>query len=91
MEVAGTLGEALRLTRPALDWVVLDLMLPDGDGVTLLKKIRSEKLAIRVAVTTGSADMTRLRTVADLAPEMFLTKPIDLPQLLEGLAEGHSR
>ena len=84
--VASTLAEALGLLRSPLDWVVLDLMLPDGDGLALLRKIRSERLSIRVAVTTGSMDVSQLDAVVALGPELFLSKPIDLPELLRGLA-----
>ncbi len=85
--VAGTLAEALvQIRQPPPDWVVLDLMLPDGDGLALLRKIRSDRLDVRVAVTTGSADGSQLDAVLELGPELFLTKPIDLLDLLNGLS-----
>ena len=74
MTVAG--GLALLEARP--DCVILDLMLPDGDGAAILRKVRSDHLPIRVVVTTGLSDPTRLRAVADLKPDAVLQKPIDL-------------
>src|SRR3954463_12963670 len=47
MTVAG--GLALLDTNP--QGVILDLMLPDGEGETILRKIRSDHRPIRVAVT----------------------------------------
>lgn len=90
VEVAGTLAEALGLVgrAPPPDWLVLDLMLPDGDGVSLLRKIRADGLTVRVAVTTGSADRSRLDAVAALRPDLFLSKPIDLGELLGAMAGG---
>ena len=88
VQVAETLAEAFRHLENLPEWLVLDLMLPDGDGTSLLKKVRDEKLNVRVAVTTGSIDATRLRKVSELRPDLFLTKPIDLDALFEGLRKG---
>jgi DNA-binding response OmpR family regulator len=68
-----------------LDCVILDLRLPDGEGETILRKIRVEQLAVRVAVTTAEGDPERLRRVAELRPDLLLRKPIDLPQLMRWL------
>jgi DNA-binding response OmpR family regulator len=91
--VARTLAEALaRLDASTPDWVVLDLMLPDGDGTALLQRVRREGIRTRVAVTTGSIDAHRLHTVAQLGPDLFLTKPIriaDLFKVLNGWRDGH--
>ncbi|WP_422925944.1 response regulator [Singulisphaera sp. PoT] len=83
---ASSLAEALPLlsTIPSPDYLILDLMLPDGDGMTLLERVRGESLATRVAVTTGSNDQHRLDAVARLRPEVFLRKPISLQELLKG-------
>ena len=88
VQVAETLAEALRHLESLPEWLILDLMLPDGDGTSLLNKVRDEKLNVRVAVTTGSIDATRLRKVSELRPDLFLTKPIDIDALFEGLRKG---
>lgn len=88
VHVASTLAEALPYVENRPEWVLLDLMLPDGDGMLLLKKVRDEKLSVRVAVTTGSSDAARLRKVNELRPDLFLIKPIDLDELFEGLRQG---
>lgn len=80
-----TVAEALLLLDQNPDCVVLDLMLPDGDGTVVLATIRSENRPIRVVVTTGSNDLRRLNRVQKLKPEAFLTKPINLKELIEGL------
>jgi two-component system KDP operon response regulator KdpE len=82
---ATTIADALAYVEQRPNCVVLDLMLPDGDGTVILAKIRAENLPIRVAVTTGSNDSIRLNKVLNLKPDVLLTKPVDLRQLLEGM------
>jgi DNA-binding response OmpR family regulator len=79
---AGTLAEAEPLLQTNPAWMILDLMLPDGDGATLLRAIRAGGLEIRVAVTTGASDPDRLRAVADLHPTALFRKPVNLGELL---------
>ncbi len=63
--------------------VILDLMLPDGDGSHVLEEIRRRHLPCRVLVTTASTDPERLDALGRLKPDIVLQKPIDLPRLLE--------
>jgi DNA-binding NarL/FixJ family response regulator len=60
-------------------------MLPDGDGMLLLQHIRSQRLPIKVLVTTAVSDPSRMQLVQSLLPEKMLRKPIDLAELLRGL------
>src|SRR5947209_6591904 len=76
--VAGTVAEGLALLDPPPHCVILDLILPDGDGEAILRQVRSSRLGTRVAVCSGTADPSRLATVRALAPEALLCKPIDL-------------
>src|SRR5688500_11094846 len=43
---------ALPAARP--DWVLLDLMLPDGSGVEVIRRVRADRLPSRVCLVTGS-------------------------------------
>ena len=67
-------------------WVVLDLMLPDGDGVAVLQEIREKKLPVKVAVVTGSSDPERLDPVMKLKPDAFLQKPVTADVLFNVIA-----
>lgn len=84
---AEDLQTAMRLIEELPDWILLDLMLPDGDGAELLGLVRERGLPIRVMVTTGSADRHRLDLVLGLGPDYLFQKPIDLEQLLRRLEE----
>ena len=74
-------GMAMLAREPA--YIVLDLMLPDGDGIALLQHIRDHALPVRVLVTTAVSDPTRLGEVRRLTPDVLMQKPIDLHDLLK--------
>jgi DNA-binding response OmpR family regulator len=64
------------------DWVVLDLMLPDGDGEAVLEAIRAGGVGVRVVVATGVYDERRIAALARLSPDAVYHKPIDVKRLL---------
>lgn len=65
--------------------LVLDLMLPDGDGVELLRRIRAQSLPIHVAVITGIGDQDALDQVKQLKPDILFRKPINVHAFLQWL------
>jgi len=78
---------AMRL-RPSL--IILDLMLPGGGGLSVLRKIRRSYLtqSIPVIVLTGMQDDDHKKQVIEF--EGYLQKPYDPAELLasiEGLIE----
>ncbi len=83
--VAANIAQALRELATAPDAVVLDLMLPDGDGVAVLQHIRKNGIKTRVAITTGVTDPGRLGDLGTLSPDRVLRKPIDLDALLRAI------
>ena len=88
VEVAETLAEAMRAITaggPPHDLVVLDLMLPDGDGAAVLQSLRAAGAATTVVVTTGVMDAQWLDRVRALGPSALLQKPIRLQELMRFL------
>ena len=79
--VAETLAEGLRLLEPAPDYLILDLLLPDGEGDAILRKVRELGLETRVAVTTTIDDDWELDLVRSLCPELVLQKPMGVGDL----------
>ncbi|HEX9487414.1 MAG TPA: response regulator [Gemmatimonadales bacterium] len=61
--------------------LVLDLRLPDTDGITLLQEIRRSQPALPVIVTTSYVSMEPLINVLDLGHSGYLVKPFDLEDL----------
>jgi DNA-binding NtrC family response regulator len=81
---AAGLGEARRvLASEAIDCVLLDIRLRDGDGLELLRELRGgahRDVPVIVATAYGDSERT-IRAMRDGAFD-YLTKPFDLPALL---------
>ena len=86
--VATGVAQALRLLASSPDYVLLDLMLPDGDGMGVLEAVRARGLKCRVIVLTGVGDPDHLARVHLLRPEALLAKPVDFVQILEKLSSA---
>src|SRR5687767_3972647 len=78
---AGTIAQAMAALAQGPDWVLLDLMLPDGCGTQVLREARSEGKADRVCVVTGCAP-PKVQEAQDLGAGCVLTKPLDVGRLL---------
>ena len=82
---ARSLEQGLDLLHTNPSAIVVDLMLPDGDGIEILARVREAELPIRVVITTSLGDPDRLAAVHRLKPESILRKPIDLGELLRAI------
>ena len=84
--VAGTVAAGVAGLAWHPEYLVLDLNLPDGNGLTVLRQARAAGLATRIAITTGSNDTAELAEAEGLHPDALLHKPIDFQELLTVLA-----
>jgi two-component system KDP operon response regulator KdpE len=85
VETAQTIRDAVRiLAARAPDGLVLDLVLPDGDGVEVCKEVRrSSKLPILIISAVGD-ERERLRAL-DAGADDYLPKPFFGEELLARL------
>jgi DNA-binding response OmpR family regulator len=82
---AGTLHDGLNQVQRAR-FVLLDLMLPDGNGMDVLQRIRDRGLGARVAVITAESGAAQ-REASRLGAALVLEKPINLNDLLRWLKQ----
>lgn len=67
------------------DAIILDLMLPKKDGLTLLKEWRSSGLTVHVLVLTAKDTTTDKVKGLDIGADDYLTKPFQLEELFARL------
>jgi len=84
-------AEALaRVATSRLDAVVLDLGLPDIDGVQVIERIR-ESSAVPVVVLSARRDQSDKVTALDAGADDYLTKPFGIEELLARLRAAQRR
>ena len=64
------------------DLIILDIMLPKCDGVTLCKKLRSDKVDTPVIMLTAKTSVQDKVTGLDAGANDYLTKPFAFEELL---------
>jgi len=67
------------------DIVVLDLGLPDMDGLEVLKSIRRQGSSIPVLILTARASVDARVSGLDLGADDYLPKPFEIPELIARL------
>ena len=80
VEHAGDRASA-RLDREAFDLLVLDLMLPGVDGLTLCKKAREREGTAVILLTARTREEEKVAGLG-LGADDYVTKPFSAPELL---------
>jgi DNA-binding response OmpR family regulator len=63
------------------DCIILDIMLPDGNGLNLLQFIRSEKIESSILIISAKNSLDDKVTGLELGADDYLTKPFHLTEL----------
>ncbi len=77
----GAAGFALALDK-AFDLIVLDLMLPGKDGLTVCRDLRSRGMAVPMLMLTARGELTDRVTGLKMGADDYLVKPFEMPELL---------
>ena len=82
VQSAVSVSEAAALVRHALpDVVLLDLGLPDGDGIELVRLVRKQHTTPILVITARHQETEKIRLL-DAGADDYLTKPFSVPELL---------
>lgn len=84
VDIIGDGQEALlRLTGPGRmspDLIILDLMLPHVDGLTISRRIRQDRITPIVMLTAKSSEIDKVLGL-ELGADDYLTKPVSMREL----------
>ena len=72
----------IALTEPIYDLVLLDLGLPSGDGLDILRSMRRRGELTPVLIVTARDSVTQRITGLDAGADDYILKPFDLDELL---------
>jgi len=84
VDIAGTVAEAVeRGSEKPVDVMLLDLSLPDGDGLEILDALRSRAALPRATIAmTGHSDAKSRRSCLEAGCADVLVKPVPISELL---------
>lgn len=82
-EGVSTAAAALRaLSRQAFDLVVLDLMLPDEDGIALCRRLRGAASPLPIIILSAKGDDVDRIIGLEVGADDYLAKPCNLRELV---------
>jgi DNA-binding response OmpR family regulator len=87
---AASVAEGMGLLAQNPSCIILDLMLPDGNGAEILAYVRDRRLPMRIVVTTGAIEWRKMLNISPTPPDLVLQKPVDFRQMLRWL-QSHCR
>ena len=92
VEIAATAAAALEaVERRVPDIVVLDLGLPDRDGLDVYVEIADAYPQLPVVFSTGHGDASRLTALVPRRNVAFLQKPYEMETLLDAISSLHEQ
>lgn len=75
-------AEALITTDTPFDLALIDLRLPDGDGLDLMTKLRAAHPACQVIILTGHGTIENAVKATQMGAYHFITKPFNMEELV---------
>lgn len=77
-----SLKEARELTSDTLDVIVLDWMLPDGQGIDFLRELRAKNKTVPVIMLTARTDLVDKVLGLETGASDYMTKPFESRELV---------
>lgn len=83
VEISGTIADFnLRIKQYIPDLILLDVMLPDGNGIDLCLELKTQSSLKHIPIIIMSAHATEKSVVDAACADEFIGKPFDLDDLL---------
>ena len=83
VDMANSAASALFLINKQKYHIVMsDIMMPDMDGLELLREIRKKDPMIQMVMMTAGVTMSKTLTALELGAADFILKPLDMEEVL---------
>ena len=80
--VSGSLEEARKHLEQQPDLIILDWMLPDGQGIEILRDLQREENRIPTIMLTARSDLIDKVLGLEMGADDYITKPFELRELV---------
>ena len=80
--VSGSLEEARKNLEQQPDLIILDWMLPDGQGIEILRDLQREENRIPIIMLTARSDLIDKVLGLEMGADDYITKPFELRELV---------
>ena len=88
MEAAGTAREAIKkIDKKFYNLALIDIRLPDMEGIDLLTKIRDSTPKMRKIIITGYPTLQNAVDAVNKGADAYITKPFDVERVLSSISE----
>ncbi len=86
VHLAKSVAQAMERLAGEPSLVILDLMLPDGSGLEVLKAIRGSEMDCKVAVVSAASDSELFAGVTALKPDAVFGKPLEFGDFVDWIS-----
>lgn len=76
---------AVKMFKP--DLIILDVMLPDGNGISICRELKTNKETLDIPIIIMSAHAAEKSVLEEACADDFISKPFDLDHFLERIKE----
>jgi two-component system response regulator RegA len=74
------------ITAEQIAWALVDLRLPDGSGLDVVRALHEARPEARIVVLTGYGSIANALEAVRLGATNYLTKPVTVDEVLAGFA-----
>jgi two-component system response regulator RegA len=78
------------VAEEAVEWAVVDLRLPDGSGLDVVRDVLAAAPGARILVLTGYGSIATALEAVRLGAVNYLTKPANLDEILAGFGRDQA-
>lgn len=90
-EVAGKAADGMEgmevIRREKPDLIIMDIRMPDLDGLTMLKRLRKEGITSKALVLSAYSDFSYAKQAMELGVSNYLLKPVKIQELKKALKQ----